>query len=109
MRSVGLSNSTATVCGHDVVKEWSKIKPLFGYVPDRAGVRLRPEAAAPHEEGVDAVRERRPQRHEDQPDLEVDPADHTAEEQQGCDGGEDELEVGQRALGEPELRHGSVK
>ena len=23
------------VCGHDVVKEWSKIKPLFGYVPDR--------------------------------------------------------------------------
>ena len=23
------------VCGLDVVKEWSKIKPLFGYVPDR--------------------------------------------------------------------------
>ena len=23
------------VCGHDVVKDWSKIKPLFGYVPDR--------------------------------------------------------------------------
>ena len=26
---------TVTVCGHDVVKEWAKIKPLFGYVPDR--------------------------------------------------------------------------
>ncbi len=24
-----------TVCGFDVVKEWAKIKPLFGYVPDR--------------------------------------------------------------------------
>jgi ABC-type multidrug transport system ATPase subunit len=24
-----------TVCGYDVVKEWAKIKPLFGYVPDR--------------------------------------------------------------------------
>jgi ABC-type multidrug transport system ATPase subunit len=24
-----------TVCGHDVVKDWAKIKPLFGYVPDR--------------------------------------------------------------------------
>jgi ABC-2 type transport system ATP-binding protein len=26
---------SVTVCGHDVVKEWAKIKPLFGYVPDR--------------------------------------------------------------------------
>ena len=26
---------TVTVCGFDVVKEWAKIKPLFGYVPDR--------------------------------------------------------------------------
>jgi ABC-type multidrug transport system ATPase subunit len=26
---------TVTVCGYDVVKEWAKIKPLFGYVPDR--------------------------------------------------------------------------
>jgi ABC-2 type transport system ATP-binding protein len=24
-----------TVLGHDVVREWAKIKPLFGYVPDR--------------------------------------------------------------------------
>jgi ABC-type multidrug transport system ATPase subunit len=24
-----------SVCGYDVVKEWAKIKPLFGYVPDR--------------------------------------------------------------------------
>jgi len=24
-----------SVCGYDVVTEWSKIKPLFGYVPDR--------------------------------------------------------------------------
>lgn len=26
---------TVTVCGHDVVRDWAKIKPLFGYVPDR--------------------------------------------------------------------------
>jgi len=26
---------TVRVCGFDVVKEWSRIKPLFGYVPDR--------------------------------------------------------------------------
>ncbi|CAN5502766.1 ABC transporter ATP-binding protein [soil metagenome] len=26
---------TVTVSGHDVVKEWAAIKPLFGYVPDR--------------------------------------------------------------------------
>ena len=24
-----------TVAGHDVVKEWATVKPLFGYVPDR--------------------------------------------------------------------------
>jgi len=24
-----------TVCGYDVVKQWAKIKPQFGYVPDR--------------------------------------------------------------------------
>lgn len=26
---------TANVAGYDVVREWAKIKPLFGYVPDR--------------------------------------------------------------------------
>ncbi|MDB5309393.1 MAG: transporter ATP-binding protein [Gemmataceae bacterium] len=26
---------TVTVAGHDVVREWASIKPLFGYVPDR--------------------------------------------------------------------------
>lgn len=26
---------TVAVAGHDVVREWSRIKPLFGYVPDR--------------------------------------------------------------------------
>src|SRR3954464_15247302 len=26
---------TVTVAGHDVVREWARIKPLFGYVPDR--------------------------------------------------------------------------
>src|SRR4051812_43639631 len=25
----------ATVAGFDVVREWAKVKPLFGYVPDR--------------------------------------------------------------------------
>ena len=29
------SAGTVTVAGHDVVREWAKIKPLFGYVPDR--------------------------------------------------------------------------
>ena len=29
------SAGKATVAGFDVVREWSKIKPLFGYVPDR--------------------------------------------------------------------------
>jgi ABC-type multidrug transport system ATPase subunit len=29
------SGGTVTVAGHDVVREWSKIKPQFGYVPDR--------------------------------------------------------------------------
>ncbi len=29
------SEGTVTVLGHDVVRGWAKIKPLFGYVPDR--------------------------------------------------------------------------
>jgi ABC-2 type transport system ATP-binding protein len=29
------SSGSVNVLGHDVVREWSKIKPLFGYVPDR--------------------------------------------------------------------------
>jgi ABC-type multidrug transport system ATPase subunit len=29
------TSGSVRVCGYDVVKEWSKIKPLFGYVPDR--------------------------------------------------------------------------
>jgi len=29
------TSGNVRVCGLDVVKEWSKIKPLFGYVPDR--------------------------------------------------------------------------
>jgi ABC-type multidrug transport system ATPase subunit len=29
------SGGTVTVGGHDVVREWATIKPLFGYVPDR--------------------------------------------------------------------------
>ena len=29
------SAGRASVCGFDVVREWAKIKPLFGYVPDR--------------------------------------------------------------------------
>ena len=29
------TSGSVRVCGLDVVKEWSKIKPLFGYVPDR--------------------------------------------------------------------------
>jgi ABC-type multidrug transport system ATPase subunit len=29
------SDGSATVCGFDVVREWAKVKPAFGYVPDR--------------------------------------------------------------------------
>jgi ABC-type multidrug transport system ATPase subunit len=29
------SAGTVSVAGHDVVREWAKIKPQFGYVPDR--------------------------------------------------------------------------
>src|SRR5262249_32952902 len=29
------SGGQVTVAGHDVVREWSTVKPLFGYVPDR--------------------------------------------------------------------------
>ncbi len=29
------SAGTVSVCGFDVVKQWARIKPLFGYVPDR--------------------------------------------------------------------------
>jgi len=29
------SGGTATVAGLDVVRDWAKVKPLFGYVPDR--------------------------------------------------------------------------
>jgi ABC-type multidrug transport system ATPase subunit len=29
------SGGGVTVAGHDVVREWASIKPLFGYVPDR--------------------------------------------------------------------------
>src|SRR5262249_40903993 len=52
-----------------------------------------PPAAAPEEERVNRVGERRPERHEDEPDLEADPADHAAEEQQRRDRGEHELEI----------------
>lgn len=29
------SGGGVTVCGHDVVRDWARIKQLFGYVPDR--------------------------------------------------------------------------
>lgn len=29
------SGGAVSVAGHDVVREWARIKPLFGYVPDR--------------------------------------------------------------------------
>jgi ABC-2 type transport system ATP-binding protein len=29
------SGGKVTVAGHDVVRDWARIKPLFGYVPDR--------------------------------------------------------------------------
>ncbi len=54
-----------------------------------------PEAAAPEQERVHRVCERDPQRYEDQPDLELDPAYHAADEQDRRDRSEYELEVNQ--------------
>src|SRR5271165_5740863 len=59
-------------------------------------------AAPPEHESVHAVDEGRPQRHEDAPGTELDPAQHASQEQQGGYGGEDELEVRKRRSGEVE-------
>ena len=63
------------------------------------GTFLGEVAAAPEHEGVDAVDEGRPQRHEEAPGAELDPAEHAPQEQQRGDGGEHELEVRQRDVG----------
>ena len=63
-------------------------------VVDRALVR--PVAAAPDQHRVDGVDERRPERDEDHPDLDLDAAKHATQEQQRRDRGEHELEVEQR-------------
>ena len=72
---------------------------------DRALVR--PVAAAPDQEGVDRVTEGDPERHEEQPGLEVDPAEHRAEHQDRRDRRKDELEVDERRLREMPGRPGS--
>ncbi len=64
-------------------------------------------AAAPEQEGVDAVDEGRPQRHQEAPGAELDPAEHAPQEQQRRDRREHELEVGQRRGREVE-GHGGV-
>ena len=64
------------------------------------GALLGEVAAAPDQEGVDRVDERRPEDHERDPGLEVDPAQNRAEHQDRRDRGEDDLEVGQRRLRE---------
>src|ERR1700727_294086 len=61
---------------------------------------------APEQEGVDAVDERRPERDEDAPGRELDPAEHAAEEQQRCDRREHELEVGEAGRREGERDQG---
>ena len=63
-------------------------------VVDRA--LLGEEPAAPEQRGVDAVDHRDPQRHDEQPRLELETSDERPEEQERRDGGEDELEVRQR-------------
>ena len=72
------------------------------------GALMRPEAAAPEEEGVDRVGKCGPQGHENDPDLELDAAQDAAQEQQGRDGGEDELEVDDAGLGYAKRRHARV-
>ena len=63
-------------------------------------------AAAPEQEGVHAVHAGRPQRHQQAPGAELDPADHASEEQQRRDRREHELEVGQRRRREVERDDG---
>ena len=60
------------------------------------------EAAAPEQRGVHAVDHGDPQRHDEQPRLELQSPDETAEKQDGRDRGEDELEVGERRGGKVE-------
>ena len=63
-------------------------------------------AAAPDRECVDGVDQARPQQHERDPGLEVEPPQHGAEHQQRRDTGEDELEVDQRGGREVKRRAG---
>ena len=56
---------------------------------------VRPVAAAPDQHRVDGVDEGRPERDENHPHLDLDPADDTPEEQQRRDRREHELEVEQ--------------
>ena len=67
------------------------------------GALLGEVAAAPDQERVDRVDEARPEDHERDPGLEVDPAEHRAEHQDRRDRREDELEVSQRRLRERKL------
>ncbi len=67
---------------------------------------LREVAAAPQQEGVNAVDEGRPQRHQQAPGDELDPPEHAPQEQERSDRREHELEVGQARRREVERDDG---
>ena len=64
------------------------------------------EPATPHQLGVHGVDEGDPQWHDDEPGLELQATNEPTQEQQGGDGREGELEVGQGGRREVEGHHG---
>ena len=86
--------------GHEAGDAGGEVDDVTAGEVERA--LARPVAAAPEEEGVDRVGEGDPQRNEDHPRLEADPAEHRADEQDRGDRGEHELEVLDRRARQPE-------
>jgi hypothetical protein len=67
---------------------------------------LSEEAPTPEQRRVHAVDESDPQRHDEEPRLELETPHQPAEEEQRRDGGEDELEVGEGRRREVERDRG---
>jgi hypothetical protein len=68
------------------------------------GTLLGEEATTPQQRGVDAVHESDPQRHDEQPRLELQTSNQATEEEQRGNGREDELKVGEGGRSVVELQ-----
>jgi hypothetical protein len=78
-----------------------EVDDVAARVVDRA--LLSEEAAAPDHEGVDGVDQQRPEGDEGDPGFEVEASEHRAQHQDRGDRRKDDLEVGERRLGEEEF------